>query len=323
MKRHYSGKTSAVVVLCNLFLHSAVGQLHEVDNDQLSELVRSASARERAIWWSATEQLGVLARGDPTLREEIWRRAHVNTLGMRFVRVEPGTFTMGPDLHRIVSVQKAHQVKITKAFYLAATEVTNEQFSNVFRSHLPDINYSPDADSPVVRVSWEKASEFCRILSEREDAQYRLPTEAEWEYACRAGTKTLYSYGKLAQEMSQYGWCLGGHTRAAPVGTLKPNAWGIYDMHGNVFEWVHDFFSDEYYAECARQGIVQDPLGPDRGSTHVLRSCGWQVENNHLVCTCTARLPMPIFNKRPFDRVGMLEGVGFRIVREPSKNQSR
>jgi len=327
-----------VLGLCSLLSYSAIAQTVSVRDDELQDLVRAASASDREVWWPAIRKLGVLASGDPALRDKIWRRAHVNTLGMKFVRVEGGEFTMGPDMQRLFDIQKAHKVKITKAFYMSVTEVTNEQFKKVFPAHLPDTKYSPDADSPAVRISWKQAAEFCKRLSEREGATYRLPTEAEWEYACRAGTTTLYSFGTLATAMPQYGWCMGDQTRAASVATLQPNDWGIYDMHGNVFEWVSDWYSHYYYLECSKHGTVQDPKGPDRDwrhpsehrpfwlrrrSTHVLRSCGWQVDNA-LACTCTARFPLPIFNKKPFTPgVGMREAIGFRIVREMSDSDSR
>jgi len=258
------------------------------------------------------------------MRDEIWRRTQVNTLGMKFVRVEPGTFTMGPDRHRLFDFHKAHKVRITKPFFMGLTEVTNAQFAILFPNHRADAKYSPDADSPAVRISWKQAAEFCKLLSKREGAMYRLPTEAEWEYACRGGRKTQYSFGMFARKMPKYGWCMGDHTKAAPVALLQPNDWGIYDMHGNVFEWVSDYYSDEYYDVCAAKGTVDDPEGPeDSGWSHVLRSCGWQVDNAP-ACRCTARFPLPTFNKNPFTPgPGMRETIGFRVVREMSDSDSR
>ena len=318
-KQHHRS-TCLVLVVCFLPSYSAIAQTVSVRDDELQDLIRAASAADRDVWWPTMRQLGVLSASDPALRDEIWNRAHVNPMGMRFVRVEPGSFTMGPDMHRIFDIQKAHEVKITKAFYIAVTEVTNAQFSKVFPTHRPDSKYSPDADSPAVRISWKQAVEFCKVLSERDGATYRLPTEAEWEYACRSGRTTRYSFGTFATRMPQYGWCMGERTRAAPVAQLQPNDWGIYDMHGNVFEWVGDCFSGDYYASCAEQGTVEDPKGPESGRTHVLRSGGWQVANNALACTCTARFPLPILNKNPFTAgVGMRETVGFRVIREMSE----
>jgi formylglycine-generating enzyme required for sulfatase activity len=130
---------------------------------------------------------------------------------------------------------------------------------------------SKEDDSPVENVSWEDAAKFCQKLSampeERKAGRvYRLPTEAEWEYACRAGTKTKYSFGDDESRLGEYGW-LGENSRRQthPVGQKKPNAWGLYDMHGNVSEWCSDWHGD--YAD----GVATDPRGPPSGSARVLR----------------------------------------------------
>jgi formylglycine-generating enzyme required for sulfatase activity len=225
-------------------------------------------------------------------------------------------------VQRLCEMQVAHSVRITKPFYVAVTETTNQQFAAIFPEHRADSRYSPDGDSPAVRVRWDQAAEFCRILSEREGTTYRLPTEAEWEYACRAGTTTFYSFGVSPRAMPQYGWCLAERTRAAPVALLKPNNWGIYDMHGNVFEWVGDRFSQKYYMACFKQATVDDPQGPQWGRTHVLRSSGWQVDNT-FACTCMARFPLPVLDRKPFtgDNVGMRAAIGFRVVREATESE--
>ncbi|MBU0718800.1 MAG: formylglycine-generating enzyme family protein, partial [Planctomycetes bacterium] len=197
MQNQHCCSICMVLVVCWYGFVSPFSVAQSVDarHDELQDLARAASASERDVWWPAAEQLGVLASGNPVLRDEIWRRAQVNTLGMKFVRIEPGEFTMGPDWHRLFNLQRAHKVEITKPFYMEVTEVTNDQFMRVFPKYRADSIYSPDPDSPAVRVSWEQAAEFCKLLSEREGATYRLPTEAEWEYACRAGTTTRYSFG--------------------------------------------------------------------------------------------------------------------------------
>ena len=131
--------------------------------------------------------------------------------------------------------------------------------------------------NPVEQVSWDEAVEFCRKLSELPEEKsagyaYRLPTEAEWEYACRAGTTTKYSFGDSDSELDEYAWygkaeALGGTTH--PVGEKKPNAWGLYDMHGNVWEWCQDWHG-KYLS-----GPVTDPTGPSSGSFRVFRGGGW------------------------------------------------
>lgn len=314
-------RVSAIAGSLHFFNASLMSAPPEID--ELQSLVAAASEPDRAVWWSAVERLGALALEVPTLRDEIWQRTLVNSLGMRFVRVPAGTFTMGPDTHRIFDIQKAHTVKISRAYYVAATEVTNAQFTAVFPSYRADLNYSPDPDTPAVNVTWEEAAEFCKRLSEREGVLYRLPTEAEWEYACRASTTTPFSFGTDPTFMPDYGRCLGTYSVAGPVASFRPNSWGVYDMHGNTFEWVSDWFSHSYYSDCADKEVVVNPTGPESGRSHVLRSCGWQTQNAP-GCMCTARFPLPDLDKKPFaPGPGMRSTIGFRIVRELRQEDDR
>jgi len=287
-------------------------------DDDFDQLIELAASHERSQWWPAVEKLGQMAATDDRVRIEVWQRAKVNTLGMRFVLVQSGTFVMGPDTRRVFNIQWFHSVKITQPYYMSVTEVTNSQFKSLVPGFRVDTQYSPDRDSPAVNVSWEEADRFCRLLSEREGAPYRLPTEAEWEYACRAGSTGSYCFGSDPTKLPEYAWCNYTNGRASPVAMLKPNDWGIYDMHGNVFEWVADWFSfsPNYYWECAKKGTVQDPKGAERGSTHVLRGGGWQVRDP-LVLTSTARFRLPTFDRRFFsgDPVGFRQTIGFRVVR--------
>lgn len=285
--------------------------------DELDRLIRLSQSDERTQWWPAVRQLGQLASGDDALREEIWTRARVNTLGMKFVQVKPGVFTQGPDVHRVVSGAVAHPVQITQGYFLAVTEVTNAQFRELFTTHQPDSRWSPDPDSPAVNVSWEDAAQFCRFLSTVEDAAYRLPTEAEWEHACRAGADTRFCFGDDPAKLSLYGWYNCACGRASPVALLKPNNWGIYDMHGNALEWVSDWFSHTYYGRCAVEGLVKDPKGPSAGRTHVVRGGAWPVPNP-LAVTSTARYPLPLLDRVPFSKVevGFRQMLGFRVVRK-------
>jgi formylglycine-generating enzyme required for sulfatase activity len=149
----------------------------------------------------------------------------------------------------------------------------------------PDPSRFKGEKLPVEGVSWEQAVRFCAILSAKTGRQYRLPTEAEWEYSCRAGTDTPFAFGETVTPEYvnydgnyPYAKAPKGEYRGTttPVGSLKaPNAWGLYDMHGNVWEWCQDWTSDEYYEECHRQGVVSDPQGPATGSSRVLRGGGW------------------------------------------------
>lgn len=291
--------------------------------EDLDRLIELSQLDERTQWWPAVQDLGRLARTNEALRAEIWERAKVNTLGIKFVYVEPGAFTMGPDLMNPYDIQVAHPVKVTRGYYMAVTEVTNAQFREIFPKFSVEAKYSPGPDYPAVKVSWEKADRFCALLSAREGVRYRLPTEAEWEYACRAGTTTQYCFGDNRAKLAEYGWWNYTNGRASEVALLKPNNWGIYDMHGNAFEWVSDWYSDEYYSECATKGTVEDPKGPERGFGHVLRGGAWQVRN-HEALTSTARSPLSIFDRKPFarDPVGFRQTIGFRVVREVSEGDA-
>jgi formylglycine-generating enzyme required for sulfatase activity len=188
-----------------------------------------------------------------------------NSIGMELKLIPSGTFTMGEN-------DDAHEVTLTKPFMLGIHEVTQTQHERVM-----GINPSKfrGADNPVDRVSWEDAVEFCRKLSELPAERaagrvYRLPTEAEWEYACRAGKTTDYSFGTDDSELVDYAW-FGGNSgdRTHPVGGKKPNAWGLYDMHGNVWEWCQDRYG--YYPS----GTVTDPTGATDGSLRVGRGGSW------------------------------------------------
>src|SRR5262249_38687350 len=142
----------------------------------------------------------------------------------------------------------AHKVKITKLFYLGATEVTNAQYEQFDPEHKKlrgKHGVSKADDEPVVMVAWQQAVAFCNWLAKKEGKPYRLPTEAEWEYACRAGTTTPYHTGdKLTPEQANFGQTTDGKRRAnvVAVGSYKPNAWGLHDMHGNVAEWCHGWY---------------------------------------------------------------------------------
>jgi len=181
--------------------------------------------------------------------------------------------------------ERQHQVTLTRGFYMQTTEVTQGQWKRVMGTNPSGFQNCGD-DCPVENVSWDDAQAFIRKLNQMEGRRrYRLPTEAEWEYAARAGSRTAYSWGNEARcENMMFENDVGssedkcveyvrrrGMTpdSTAPVGSYAPNAWGLYDMHGNVWEWCSDWYGDY------PSGSVTDPVGPSSGSNRVLRGGSW------------------------------------------------
>jgi len=179
---------------------------------------------------------------------------------MKFVLVPAGSFMMGsPEGQGASDEHPRHQVEISRPYYLGVTEVTQAQWKAVMGSN--PSGFKGD-NRPVENVSWIDAQEFIRRLNQKEGTnKYRLPTEAEWEYACRAGSETAYCFGDDESRLGDYAWYWHGvnsSERIQPVGQRKPNAWGLYDMHGNVFEWCADWYGWDYYAASPSR----DPRGP-------------------------------------------------------------
>jgi formylglycine-generating enzyme required for sulfatase activity len=186
-------------------------------------------------------------------------------VNMEFVLIPAGTFTMGSAK---CSNATPHQVTLTKPFCLGKYEVTQEQWQAVVGSNPSEFK---GPKNPVEKVSWEDCQKFLRKLQEKVPGQtFRLPTEAEWEYACRAGSTTMYCYGSHADGLGEYAWCDSNSGRTThPVGEKKPNAWGLYDMHGNVMEWCQDLYG------AYESGAVTDPVGPPSGLNRVMRGGSW------------------------------------------------
>jgi len=196
---------------------------------------------------------------------------------MKLRLIPAGKFTMGSpedEPEREDDEGPTHPVRITQAFYLGMHEVTQQQFEQVMEGNPAEFS---GKDHPVENVPWEDAVEFCRRLGEQEKRNYRLPTEAEWEYAARAGTTSPWYFGDAAGKLKEYAWFAansGRHTR--PVGRRKPNDWGLHDMHGNVWEWCADWYDAQYYAVSP----TADPVctgRPDSAdeSYRVYRGGGW------------------------------------------------
>jgi formylglycine-generating enzyme required for sulfatase activity len=176
---------------------------------------------------------------------------------------------MGDDKGQVFE-QPAHKVTITKPFYLGRYEVTQEQWQAVMGDN-PSQFKGPK--NPVTNMSWEDCQAFLDKLNGKFGAgKFQLLTEAQWEYACRAGSTTRYCFADDESELGEYSWYAANSDRKThPVGEKKPNAWGLYDMHGNVWEWCQDWWKDGYYKESP----VDDPTGAATGSHRVFRGGSW------------------------------------------------
>lgn len=172
-----------------------------------------------------------------------------NSIGMKLVLIPAGSFMMGSDSNFEECGQNEtprHKIVISNSFYLGQYEVTQEQWVAVMGANPSKFKAK---ENPVEQISWDEAQLFISNLNKKEGTdRYRLPTEAEWEYACRAGSETPYYFGDDKNSMVKYGWYdANSEAHSHPVGQLEPNAWGLYDMHGNVWEWCLDWYSDKYY----------------------------------------------------------------------------
>lgn len=274
--------------------------------------------------------------------------------GMELVRIEPGEFFMGsPEGETDRDADETrHRVRITKPFYLGKHEVTIGQFrkfvtakgykteaesdgeggygfdetSGKFEGRLPkytwkNTGWAQTDDHPVVNVSWNDAVAFCEWLSKQEGVEYRLPSEAEWEYSCRAGSTNRFAFGEDEKDLAKFGNVADGTAKAkftnydfskaikardgyafsAPVGNFRANAFGLYDMHGNVFEWCGDRYDADYY----KASPLEDPKGPAGGSHRVIRGGCWG--DSPLFCRSA--------NRYWYAPESRLNRLGFRVLR--------
>jgi uncharacterized protein (TIGR02996 family) len=221
-----------------------------------------------------------------------------NSVGMDLALIPPGRFLMGsPDDEKERGRDEGPQreTAITRPFYLGVYPVTQRHYQAVVGSN--PAHFQDDLDHPVEQVNWSDAVAFCQLLSglpaEKEAGrQYRLPTEAEWEYACRAGTTTAYSFGTTmsgrdgtCNSLHPYGEVpsLDALDRTSKVGSYRPNAWGLYDLHGNVWEWCSDFYHSRYYL---RRRAQRNPRGPAQGDRRVLRGGSWGAHAQYCRSAC-------------------------------------
>jgi len=200
-----------------------------------------------------------------------------STVALEMIWVEPGTFTMGQN--SVSDASPEHNVTLTQGFYLGKYEVTQAQYAAIMKDNLAELSSTPsnwpdNPSRPVEKVSWNDTQVFLQLLNSKEEMfmpygwTYALPSESQWEYACRAGTKTTYSWGdEINASLANYGSSGVGET--TEVGQYSPNPWGFHDMHGNVWEWTADWYAPYQSAELI------DPAGPVSGTYKVDRGGAW------------------------------------------------
>jgi len=232
-----------------------------------------------------------------------------NSIGMKLVYISSGEFVMGSPANeqgRHSDEGPQHKVKISMGFWMGVTEVTQKQYQAVMGTNP---SFFKGDNLPVSGLNWNDAVEFCRKLSQKEGGTYRLPTEAEWEYSCRAGTTTPFYFGEtISTDQANYdgNYAYGNGRKGVvrreltPVGSFQANAFGLYDMHGNVFEWCQDRFGKSYYSNSPEV----DPQGPSFGEYRVIRGGSWSTEP--WFCRSAMR-----FADRPDER---RLGGGLRVV---------
>ncbi len=229
----------------------------------------------------------------------------INPIGMKFVRIPAGRFDMGSpsdEPGRFITEGPLHNVEISKDFYMSQYEVTREQWFKIMGYNTTG---TTGDNLPVVMVSWNDAQRFINLLNGREKTnKYRLPSEAEWEYAARAGMIANYSFGTNSSKLGDYAWYSGNSQGTShPVGLKKPNLWELYDIHGNVFEWVQDDWHDNYNDAPTNESAWISKNAPQK----VVRGGGsWA--SDPLQCRLALRLHAEPANKEP--------DVGFRIVKD-------
>ncbi len=218
-------------------------------------------------------------------------KAMTNTLGMQFVLIPPGSFLMGSpkEEKERKGDETQHKVKLTKGFYLGTCPVTQEQWKEIIGKN--PSKFQDGKNLPVEQVNWNDCQVFIKKLREKDKKPYRLPTEAEWEYACRAGTTTPFHFGEtISPDQANYNgnYHYGDgkkgiyRGKTVPVGSFPANAWGLYDMHGNIWQWCEDWF-EEY---PKKEVEVVNPLGT-KGEIRVIRGGSWI--DNPLECRSAYR----------------------------------
>lgn len=258
---------------------------------------------KKCIVWSLGALCTVLllySAGEASFAAE---KTYSNSIGMDFILVAAGSFTMGTDKNIEDAYEDEtpqHRVTISEPFYLGKFEVTQAQWTALMGNNPSKFEGS---NNPVEHVSWDDIQVFIQRLNQKEGhKRYRLPTEAEWEYAARAGTESTYSFGNDIWDLEHYAWYGASYDSGSthPVGKKLPNPWGFYDVHGNVDEWVQDWYGEDYYSDSP----ATDPMGPESGLSRMLRGGNWHffAKFSRSACRSTA----PSYHRSSF--------IGFRLA---------
>ena len=215
---------------------------------------------------------------------------------LEMIKIPAGSYLMGSG--ESDSEKPQHQVNLQK-FYLGKYPITQEQYQAIMETNPSRFKDNPK--NPVECVSWDDAQEFCQKLSEKTGRKYRLSSEAEWEYACRAGTQTRYYFGDDEKQLGEYAWYSeNSRTKTHPVGQKKPNNWGLFDMSGNVWEWCEDGWHNNYQNAPTDGSSWND--NHSQTKLRVLRGGSW--DGDPWNCRSASR----------FDYGGRFDSFGFRVV---------
>lgn len=301
-------------------LNSSSGLSARVQMDSLARRLReNVGLAEQGASWAVDAWAEALRVGpyQSTVALQL-----TNSIGIDFIQVPAGDYSMGSpdsDANGKDNERPYHRVRITKSFFLAKFPVTQMQYLTVI-GHNPswfsttgngkyNVGTNDTTMFPVEMVSWQDAELFCRRLGQLAEERlasrtYRLPSEAEWEYACRAGTATRYYFGDDPVECSRYAWSKVNSSQGPqPVGKKHPNAMGFYDMLGNISEWCIDPYDADYY----RHSPIDDPLALEECSYRVSRGGDWYHDTS--ACRCATRLPLAATQRNRM--------TGFRLVYIP------
>ncbi len=222
---------------------------------------------------------------------------------MTFIRIAAGQ----------VSLSEEYTAEITKDFSICDHPVTCGEFNPYLMDNRKQLRNRELDDYPVVDISWINAQDYISWLNSfAEDEIYRLPTEAEWEYACRAGSTTRFSFGDSVEDFHKYGWYFGNSQgMLKPVRQLLPNPWGLFDMHGNISEWVQDFYH-EYPS-----GVLKDPIGPNSGRDRVIRGGSFTLgDPHHRSVALNEYHSLGSADRNSSSPLSCREFIGFRLIRQ-------